>query len=152
MLTSSVQCYTSHSLENIKENNCNKWKKAFKRKQVHIVMKFPKEKPNSDICTITTCLDAFQKFNVIFLWEDFPLVFFGSGYPHLNPTIVTMVSMSPNIEIMDPTMVKSSRALLSVRPTLRALISCKVELTNITYECWNSCHMNLIPCKVFKLK
>jgi len=43
---------------------------------------------------------------------------------HLNPTIVMRVRINPIIEIMEPTILKASRALLSTRPAIRALISC----------------------------
>ena len=94
----------------------------------------------NDICTIS--LDALLKTpSLVFLSNNFPPALFGSDHPHLNPTIVTMASASPNIEIIDPAMVKSSKALLSVRPILRALISCKAELVHISSECWHSCNI-----------
>ena len=91
------------------------------------------------VCTIS--LDALLKFHPLlsFLSNNFPPALFGSDHPHLNPTIVTMASASPNIEIIDPAMVKSSKALLSVRPILRALISCKAKLIHISSECWHLC-------------
>ena len=53
---------------------------------------------------------------------------------HLNATIVTMVSSSPTIEITEPAMVNASRAGLSWRPAVRALISCRTEFGFVTLE------------------
>ena len=43
------------------------------------------------------------------------VLYYAHGYdhPHLNATIVTMVSTSPTIEITEPAMVNASRAGLS---------------------------------------
>ena len=65
-------------------------------------------------------------------WSTFLDCTISYNLPHLNATIVMMVSNSPTIEIMEPAIVKASRARLSWRPSVRALISCRTELAFVT--------------------